>query len=224
MTLDELPAWLLLIAYASLVVELTFVAVPSEASTLQLFTKEAGTDGGGRLAGARSRSFLGKVVCYFLPTALGVVMFVAPLAVACWPPLTEWALPIVDTRGDGPIGPVLIWTGLALVFAGRILTTVAALQLRRRHHRGDHALQPGGLFAVSRNPILLGMYLFYLGNCVWLPSPMLWAGFVPYAWNMHRRVLIEEDFLRTRLGHRYVDYLASAPRYVGRPRKTAGSR
>lgn len=216
-SLDGLPGWLLVLAYASLALELTVFALPSEASTLQLFTGDVEA-GDVRLAGARQRSRWAKVWCYLLPTAISVALFVMPLIVAVVPALAVILLPI-----ELLVSPVGIWSGLAMIFAGRVLTSVAVFQLRRRHRRDWHDLQPSGLFRVTRNPILVGMYLFYLGNCVWLPSPILWAGFFLYAWNMHQRVLMEEDFLRARMGAAYATYLESVPRYFGWPRRPLSS-
>lgn len=212
MSLQDWSGWLLLAAYLSLLLEMTLFALPSEASTLQLFTGEA-EPGDQRLAEARRRPAWVKALCYLLPTALGVLCFLLPLAVLFWPPLAELLLPLPDWPA------VMTAGGLGLILAGRLLCTVAVFQLRRQHRRGQHELQPKGLFRFTRNPILLGMYLFYLGNCLWLPSPFLAAGFWLYTWNMHRRVLMEEDFLSARLGAAYRAYLAAVPRYLGIPRR-----
>lgn len=217
MSLQDWTGWLLLAAYLSLVLEMTVFALPSEASTLQLFTGEAEA-GDQRLAAARRRSAWAKVACYLLPTAVGVLLFVLPLATLFWEPLVGLLLPLAETS------PAMVSLGLGMILAGRALTSVAVLQLRREHRRGQHELQPAGVFRFTRNPILLGMYLFYLGNCVWLPSPVLVTGFFLYAWNMHRRVLMEEDFLSARLGAAYTRYLDAVPRYLGLPRRVGEAR
>lgn len=208
MSFSHVGGWLLLAAYLSLVLEMTVFAIPSEASTLQILGKRDAA-AGGNLAHARAQHVLSKVVRYFLPTAVGVLLFLLPLFVACFPGLRDYVLCPVDT---GFVGLVV---GLSMVVLGRLVTFTAVLQLRRRLHPGTHALQRDGVFRFSRNPILLGMYLFYLGNAVWLPSPLLWVGFLLYAGNMHRRVLMEEGYLRDRFGDDYRSYLADVPRYVG---------
>ena len=208
MSFSHVGGWLLLAAYLSLVLEMTVFAIPSEASTLQILGKrEAAT--GGNLARARAQRLLSKVWRYFLPTAVGVLLFVLPLCVAIFPALRDYALCPLDTGSSGLV------VGLSMVMLGRFITFTAVVQLRRRLHRGTHTLQQHGVFRFSRNPILLGMYLFYLGNAVWLPSPLLWVGFLLYAGNMHRRVLMEEGYLRNRFGEAYGSYLAEVPRYVG---------
>ena len=217
MSFANVGGWLLLAAYLSLVLEMTVFAIPSEASTLQILAKSEAA-AGGSLARARAHHLLSKVLRYFLPTAVGVLLFVLPLFVAIFPGLRDYVLCPVDT---GYLGLVV---GLAMVVLGRLVTFTAVLQLRRRLHPGTHALQRHGIFRFSRNPILLGMYLFYLGNAVWLPSPLLWVGFLLYAGNMHRRVLMEEGYLSNRFGDDYRAYLAEVPRYVGLSGEGAGSR
>ncbi len=217
MNLEGVAGWLLLAAYLSLILEMTVFAIPSEASTLQLMTGETAV-GSQRLASARRRTVAAKLLRYLLPTAIGVTLFLLPLAVACWPAVRPWTLVVAAESRTGVVA------GLALILAGRLLTFTAVLHLRRRLRGGEHRLQRGGIFGVSRNPILVGMYLFYLGNCLWLPTPLLWAGFVLYVINMHRRVLMEEGFLEARFGADYIGYRSAVPRYVGFRRSSSDTR
>ena len=208
-------------AYGWLLVELLFYAVPSEASVYQLMASggpesdgdrpadqirgptdqtraQAGAgrssaasshsggahSGGDLLAGAQQRSVIAKVVLYFLPTALGVACFLVPLVAVFWRGVLTPLVPIGWLNQSW-----LVWAGAVAILGGRLLTFMSVLQIRKRHRRRD--LQPSGLFAWSRNPGLLGMYAFYLGNCLVFPCVGLFAGFIPYVWNMHQRVLME---------------------------------
>lgn len=172
-----------LFAYAWLLVELLFYAVPSEASVYQLLTSESGDERSSavddRLARARRRPAVTKFLLYFLPTAIGVLCFLAPLVAVFW---RDVLIPLVPLPWLAH--PWMLWVGAAGILGGRLLTFWSVLQIRKRHRRRD--LQPSGLFAWSRNPGLLGMYAFYLGNCLVFPCVGLFAGFVPYVWNMHR--------------------------------------
>jgi len=215
MDLHSAAGWLLVVAYVSLVVEMVWFALPSEASTLQVFAGDV-EPSADRLGVAQRRTAIDKLVRYLVPTMIGVALFVWPLLVVLWPRLFRVARPLVEAPRVAAV-----WTGLAIILAGRMLTLAGVVQLRRRHRRGDHQLQSCGVFGLSRNPILLGMFLFYIGNCVWLPAPILWGGFLLYAWNMHARVLMEESYLLARLGADYRSYQARVPRYVGMPRARA---
>jgi len=204
----------LLVAYGSLLLELTVFPIPSEASTFQLFFKAGSTDHArspapDALTRARGHSRPVKIVSYLLPTALGVVLFLIPLVAVFAPEVIDhlWPLPALES-------PIVRGTGAMLILAGRLTTFTSVLQLRRATGAPSPALQPRGLFRISRNPGLVGMYAFYLGNCLLFPCLVLFAGFAPYVLNMHRRVLMEESHLTQRLGASYCNYLGRVPRYL----------
>ena len=71
-----------------------------------------------------------------------------------------------------------------------------------------------GVFAVSRNPIYVGFFVFLLGQLSvspdWVPLIYLVAATALF----HRQVLREEDFMRQRYGHLYADYCRHVRRYV----------
>jgi protein-S-isoprenylcysteine O-methyltransferase Ste14 len=195
---------LVVLGYASLVVELVLLPVPSEASTWQLFRPQ--TASSDELRRAQSLPAALKLIAYLAPTALGVALFLLPLAVALVPALRAelpWSLE--------PAG-WLAAAGLWLTASGRALTIKTALGLRRQRRRGG--LRQHGLFSWSRNPGLVGMYAFYLGNCALCPSLVLLLGLPLYMWNMHRRVRLEESHLQGAHGPVYSDYRQRVPRYL----------
>lgn len=205
-----LQVWLWL-AYASLAFELLFLAVPSEASTWQILRANAAS-ASPALAVVRARSRLARLAFYALPTAIGIVLFAVPLVASLWPPVLRWLWPLSWLAHE----PVAV-LGLLIATLGRAIALTAVVQLRRK--RGSELavaeLAPKGLFAWSRNPGLVGMFTFYIGLCLVTPCAVLAAGFVLYAVNMHRRVLIEEDSLRSLLGTPFVEYCHRVPRYLG---------
>jgi len=149
---------------------------------------------------------------------VGVGLFVFPLAVAADSDLRSWTVPFLQDA------PRLAPAALALIWVGRLVTSLAAWQLHSCARRGDRSLQRTGLFRYSRNPILVGLYLFYAGNCLWLPSVMTCGGFGLYAWSMHRRVLMEEGFLLAKFKAEYHAYLERVPRYLGGLRRMSDRR
>ncbi len=197
-----------LIGFGSLLVQLLLFPVPSEASVYQLLLEaddEIAHDT--RLGQARVRSPASKLLTYFLPTAIGVVLFLIPVAAAFWRSLIDYLVPLhgLDTVWSLGLGAVLVLCGQAVTF-------VSVLQLRR--HKIQSELQHSGLFEWSRNPGLVGMYGFYLGLCFLFPCVVLFVGLIPYVWNMHTRVLMEESHLGARLGAPYANYMARVPRYL----------
>lgn len=197
---------IVLLAYATLAVELLAFPIPSEASTWQLLasTGEPGRAPDDVLQRARARPLLRKVVVYFVPTAIGVLLWLLPLACTLAPA-------VADAVGAQRIG-VLQVPGALLVALGRAVTFASVLQLRAQRRGGA----PGWLFRRSRNPGLVGMFTCYAGLCCVHATPLLLLGLPIYVANMHNRVRIEEAHLRTALGATWADYAARVPRYLGR--------
>ncbi|MBL8751009.1 MAG: methyltransferase domain-containing protein [Planctomycetes bacterium] len=197
-----------LCAYASLIVELVVFPIPSEASTWQLFTPgDARAAPADRLQAARERSLPQKVLRYFLPTAICVLLWLLPLAAIASPSVGAalWCNRV----------PALVGPGVALVVIGRAITFVSVLQLRARRRLGG---EPRWLFRRSRNPGLVGMFVCYTGLCCLFGSPLSWLGLPFYVANMHVRVRMEEAHLAAQFGDAWRSYVAAVPRYVGRSR------
>ncbi|MFT5284767.1 MAG: protein-S-isoprenylcysteine O-methyltransferase Ste14 [Planctomycetota bacterium] len=202
--------WLILVAYLSLLLELVVFPIPSEASTYQLFFKTEGevdSPGDGSLGRARQRSGLVKSCCYFLPTALGVVLFLIPLGASVYPEIIESLFPVSALQTS-----LFTGFGALAVVLGRSITFGSVLQLRRQKRSGKLSAQ--GIFTLSRNPGLVGMYVFYIGNALLFPCWVLIIGFLPYVINMHRRVLMEENHLAELIGSEYRVYLERVARYL----------
>ena len=192
---------LVLLAYGTLLLDLVVFPIPSEASTLQLLTRDPA--GPRKLLDAARGSTASKLLWYFLPTVLGVALVLVPLIATLWPALIEYLLPI-DLSAP--------WIGAGLVVLGRTVGLTCLFQLWGTVQ--NSGLHTTGLFAFSRNPCLVGMYLFYLGNCFLFPCVVLFVGIILYAWNMHRRVIMEEAHLTQTFGATYRDYAPRVPRYL----------
>jgi protein-S-isoprenylcysteine O-methyltransferase Ste14 len=193
-------------------VELLFLPVPSEASTLQIFRPTEAT-AGDPLARARARPRGAKVILYLLPVAVNVVLFCLPLLAVLWPPLAAYLTPA------GGIGPGLEISAAILMVVGSLLTLRAVVEIRGRRLSADPIAPAGlrvtGLFRYSRNPGLLGNFLLYGGLLLAFPSPPVAVGWVLYVVHMHHRVRLEEGHLLARFGAPYRRYLETVPRYIG---------
>lgn len=196
----------IILAYLSLALELWLIPVPSVASALQLHRRA-------REGGAGERP-LAATLRWYAPVALNIAVFLLPLGAAVAALARPEATQAPAARG------IAVFPGVALILAGRGLTVASALALRSRTRPGPAAgalhapLHATGVFAFSRNPGLLGMYLFAAGLLLLKPSPWFAIGLVHYLWHMHRRVKIEERHLLQRLGDEYAAYAARTRRYV----------
>jgi protein-S-isoprenylcysteine O-methyltransferase Ste14 len=78
---------------------------------------------------------------------------------------------------------------------------------------GPGALVTGGLFAVSRNPVFVGMFGLALGVFLWSPTMLSAALFPLAAATMAMQVRIEEEALLAKHGEHYAAYRAKTPRW-----------
>ena len=114
---------------------------------------------------------------------------------------------------------VVAWFGVALCLVGILILVLSLVSFGKSFRVGIDVDQPGqlvttGVFAVSRNPIYVGFFVFLLGQLLvspdWVPLIYLIAATALF----HRQVLREEAFMRQRYGDRYADYCRQVRRYV----------
>lgn len=114
---------------------------------------------------------------------------------------------------------VVAWLGVALCLVGILILVLSLVSFGKSFRVGIDVDQPGqlvttGVFAVSRNPIYVGFFIFLLGQLLvspdWVPLIYLVAATALF----HRQVLREEDFMRQQYGHLFADYCRHVRRYV----------
>jgi protein-S-isoprenylcysteine O-methyltransferase Ste14 len=201
----------LLAAYGSLLIELTVLHVPSVASSRGIWSARA------EIVGGYSSSYR-RVFAW--PRALKLFVLGVPLLIV----YALYAYPLValwlgrDSLADYVFAPRLAtdFVGVALVVAGRTIALAAVLTLRRENdQRGDSfRLHVGGPFRWSRNPGLVGMYVFVCGLWLVTPTVTMLVGIAAYALYMDFKVRMEEDFLANRFGSVYAEYRSRTSRYL----------
>ncbi len=126
----------------------------------------------------------------------------------------HWLSPITWMNSS-----MLIIIGIALLVLALIWVLVAQLQMGDSWRIGideksESALVQHGLFAVSRNPIFLGMLVMLVGMLLILPTAATLTvsalGFVL----IHVQVRLEEDFLAKKYGEDYRKYQMSVRRWI----------
>ena len=114
---------------------------------------------------------------------------------------------------------VVAWLGVALCLVGVLVLVLSLVSFGNSFRVGIDVDQPGrlvttGIFAVSRNPIYVGFFVFLVGQLLvspdWVPLIYLIAGAALF----HRQVLREEEFMAQRYGQEYADYRRRVRRYV----------
>jgi protein-S-isoprenylcysteine O-methyltransferase Ste14 len=113
----------------------------------------------------------------------------------------------------------LAWVGVGLCCGGLLVLLASLISFGRSFRVGidvDHPdeLVTTGVFAYSRNPIYVGLFLVLVGQFLvfpnWIPLVYLVAG----TWLFHRQVLREEEFMRRHYGEQYAAYCRRVRRYV----------
>ncbi len=200
-----------LLIYLSILVEIVVFPVPSVASTYQLWNQTAGVKKKSLLCRVQHWPRLLKLCLLVLPTTISVLVY-------CFPLLVMFFRPVEATFTPLSIMPELyanlIGTGL-MVF-GRSVSFFSVLAIRKDNSQqnGEFALKTEGVFGLSRNPILLGMYCTFIGLFFVFPYPIMLVGVSVYLINMHFRILLEEDFLEDKFGQQFILYKQTTRRYL----------
>lgn len=118
-------------------------------------------------------------------------------------------------------------TGL-LIIGGLALSVWAIVHMRRK---GDgnpmdafgHEVAPrtkhlmtNGPYCISRNPMLTGIFLYFIGMCVWLWTWQAVTFFVVFVVIMLFQVKSEEERLRRDFGDEYESYCRRTGRFLPR--------
>ncbi|MEQ1604043.1 MAG: isoprenylcysteine carboxylmethyltransferase family protein [Pyrinomonadaceae bacterium] len=109
--------------------------------------------------------------------------------------------------------------GLALMAIALVWTATAQMQMGKSWRIGIDAenkteLVEKGLFAVSRNPIFLGMRLALWGFFLTLPSAVSLAAVLLADLLMQIQVRLEEEFLRGEHGQKYTEFCVRVRRWI----------
>lgn len=135
----------------------------------------------------------------FAAIYLGLGSAIVPRRVPSWFP------------GQRLVGALVIAAGAALMSWSLVYFQSWRFQAKLD---AGHQLATGGPFQFLRHPIYMGLNLFALGTAVWVPTPIVWAGFVLMAVGSDLRARAEETLLARAFGELYVAYRARTARFV----------
>lgn len=111
------------------------------------------------------------------------------------------------------------WFGLVLLVASLIWTAIAQIQMGNSWRIGIDKknrteLVNKGLFAVSRNPIFLGMRLALIGFFLTIPNAITLLTMVLGDVLMQIQVRLEEEHLRNLHGEKYAEFCQKVRRWI----------
>jgi protein-S-isoprenylcysteine O-methyltransferase Ste14 len=148
----------------------------------------------------------------FLVVILGLLAYF--VAAAVWPALEGAAGRLEWASGDA-----VRWASLAAMALATVWTGVAQFSMGDSWRIGipqgeAPALRTRGPFALSRNPIFLGMLTFVAGMMLWSPNALTIALFVASYIALEVQIRGEEAYLEARHGDAYRAYRARVRRWI----------
>jgi protein-S-isoprenylcysteine O-methyltransferase Ste14 len=117
--------------------------------------------------------------------------------------------------------PVIYTDIIALVFliTGAVILFLSIFKLNKDLVFGlssseDHKLQTKGIYSFSRHPFYLGFIFILFSSCLFNPHYINILAFAG-AWIIHHIIMIrEEQFLSSKYGEEYSQYLKIVKRYI----------
>ena len=114
---------------------------------------------------------------------------------------------------------VFFWICIALVGIGVMFFTLAILKLgtfslRVGLAQANTALRTTGIYRLSRNPMLFGLYLMALGSAVYVQNPINWMLVIIALAIHHKIILAEEVFMENRFCEQWIEYRNNVRRYI----------
>jgi protein-S-isoprenylcysteine O-methyltransferase Ste14 len=100
--------------------------------------------------------------------------------------------------------------GVCLSLAALVLYGMSIVQFARPDAGG---INRSGLYAVSRNPMYVAFFLYFLGACMVTRSWLLLAILLVFQVSVHFMILAEERWCRETFGETFDKYMEKVSRY-----------
>ena len=114
---------------------------------------------------------------------------------------------------------VFFWICAVLLSIGVVFFTLAIIglgtfSLRVGLAQEETSLRTTGVYRVSRNPMLLGLYLMALGSAIYVQNPINWMLVIIALTVHHKIIVIEETSMLDRFGEPWIAYRNRVRRYL----------
>jgi protein-S-isoprenylcysteine O-methyltransferase Ste14 len=113
--------------------------------------------------------------------------------------------------GQRIVGALVIAVGAALM--SWAVASFHSWRFRAKLDQG-HELATNGAFGLVRHPIYVGLTLLALGSAIWVPTLIVWSGFVLIALGSELRASSEEALLKRAFGAAYDVYSSRTKRFI----------
>jgi len=113
----------------------------------------------------------------------------------------------LEIRTDG----ALFFIGLVIYGFGIIVCTLSAFSFAKPEKNG---INQSGLYRVTRNPMYLGYFFYYLGCVLLTRSIVLLVSLIAFQIASHWIILSEERWCIKEFGEDYISYMKKVRRYL----------
>lgn len=125
--------------------------------------------------------------------------------------LTTFALLVVPFCLKIKLQGFITIFGLCLFTLSLVLYIVSIIQFARPNSSG---LNKTGLYNISRNPMYVAFFLYFLACCILTGSWLLLIVLVIFQISVHFQIISEEKWCKRQFGKIYIDYLGKVRRYI----------
>jgi protein-S-isoprenylcysteine O-methyltransferase Ste14 len=102
-------------------------------------------------------------------------------------------------------------SGLFFLICGLTLYAIAIVQFAKPDNYG---LNNSGLYTITRNPMYVSFFLYFLGCCMLTSSRVLLLVLVVFQISVHFLIISEERWCIEKFGDSYRDYIKKVRRYL----------
>lgn len=108
----------------------------------------------------------------------------------------------------------MLFVGVGVVFFTLAILKLGTFSLRVGLAKNNTALRTTGIYGISRNPMLFGLYLMSIGSAIYVQNPINWM-LVIIALTIHHKIIrTEEVYMANRFGEDWLEYRNKVPRYI----------
>lgn len=100
---------------------------------------------------------------------------------------------------------------LLVYILGNVILTLSAVSFSKPEESG---VNTKGIYRISRNPIYLGYFLYFLGCVLLTKSVLLFIGLLVFQFSTHWIILSEERWCLSQFGEEYTQYMEKVRRYL----------
>lgn len=101
--------------------------------------------------------------------------------------------------------------GLAVYILGAVLYSASVVSYARPKSNG---INTAGLYGVSRNPMYVAYFIYFLGCAIMAQSLILLAVIIVFQISTHIIIRSEERWCIEKFGDEYMDYMKNVRRYI----------